>query len=213
MAYCEVCGTLCGTKHEGSTRNNFIAQSEGRHKYLCDKCWEEEQKRIAAAWAMRGIAEAEGQLADISRFLEDSKVAYRKAEASGHWPVTIGGFAMSKERAQAKIVEVAERRPLLRGVIARNKNMITSLDRKARRISEEQQKVVRIKDRTQLTLDGLRLKKIIGGDSDIVNALNAINDALGSIGIDYDDPSVEELVISDKNAEIKEAFDDIMSDK
>ena len=167
---------------------------------------------VAKNKALRGISDAEAQLVDISKFLEASKTAYREADANGKWPVTIGGFALSKEKAQKKIVEAAERRPILHGVIIRNKNMITALERKTARIAEEQRKVVRIKEKTQLTLDGLKLKDVIDGDAGIADALNAINDALGSIGMDYDDPRIEELVVPDKATAIKETFDAIMAE-
>ena len=167
---------------------------------------------VAKNKALRGILEAESQLVDIEKFLEVSKAAYRKAEASEKWPVTIGGFSLSRENAQKKIVDAAERRPVLRSVIARNRNMIAALERKVSRIAEEQRKVIRIKEKTQLTLDGLKLKDTIDDDGGIVDALNAINDALGAIGIDYDDPSAEDLMVPGQPAVVKASFDAIMAE-
>ena len=119
---------------------------------------------------------------------------------------------MSRENAQKKIVDAAERRPVLYSVIARNRNMIAALERKVSRIAEEQRNVIRIKEKTQMTLDGLKLKDTIEGDDGIVNALNAINDALGAIGIDYDDPSVDDLMVSERPAVIKTSFDAVMAE-
>ena len=167
---------------------------------------------VARNKALRGISDAEMQLADIAKFLDVSKAAYREADASGNWPVVIGGFSLSKEKAQKKIVEAAERRPVLRGVIVRNKNMIVALDRKLARIAEEQRNVVKVKEKTQMTLDGLNLKNVLDGDAGIADSLKALNDALGSIGTDYDDPPIDDLIVPEKAAAIKETFDEIMAE-
>lgn len=167
---------------------------------------------VAKNQVLRGISDAEAQLAGIARFLEEAKHAYKAADASNKWPVMIGGFALAKEKAQEKIVEAAGRRPTLQATIARNKNMLAALEKKVVKVSEEQKNIVKIKERIQMTLNDLNLKKVVDGDNGITDALNAINDSLGALKTDYDDPSVDDLLVPDKASAIKVSFDAIMAE-
>ena len=91
---------------------------------------------VAKNQAQRTISESESQLDGIAQFLEEAKQAYRDADASCRWPVTIRGFALSKEKAQEKIVAAAEKRPMLKNAIARNKALIVALEKKSARVIE-----------------------------------------------------------------------------
>ena len=57
----------------------------------------------------RSIAENDAQLKSYVSFLATAKTSYREADASGVWPVTINGFALSKEKLQEKIVDAAKK--------------------------------------------------------------------------------------------------------
>ena len=167
---------------------------------------------VAKNQAQRTISESESQLDGVAQFLEEAKRAYRDADTSGRWPVTIRGFALSKERAQEKIVAAAEKRPLLENAIARNKALIVVLEKKSARVIEEQKNIIKTKERIQIVLNDLNLKKIVEGDEGITDALNAINDSLGSLGTDYDNPPVEDLLEPEKSSAIKVSFDAIMAE-
>lgn len=188
------------------------AQLETLSEYADQLSVQAHKCAVAKNQALRGISDAEAEIAGIAQFLEDAKRAYREADASGKWPVTIRGFALSREKAQEKIVAAAEKRPVLQGVVARNKGLLASLEKKMLRVNEEQKNVVKIKERIQLTLNDLNLKKVVDGDNGISDALNAINDSLGALGTNYDDPSVEELIAPDKATAIKASFDAIMAE-
>ena len=167
---------------------------------------------VAKSQAIRAVSDAEAQLADIAKFLEEAKRAYKDAAASGEWPVTIRGFALSKEKAEEKIVASAEKRPNLQSTIARKKALIVQLDKKSDRVSEEQRNVVKTKERIQMVLNDLNLKKVVDGDNGITDALNAINDSIGALGTNHDDPSVDDLIAPDKASKIKVSFDAIMAE-
>lgn len=188
------------------------AQLETLSEYADQLSVQAHKCAVAKNQALRGISDAEAEIACVAQFLEDAKQAYREAESSGKWPVTIRGFALPREKAQEKIVAAAEKRPVLRGVVARNKGLLASLEKKMLRVNEEQKNVVKIKERIQLTLNDLNLKKVVDGDNGISDALNAINDSLGALGMNYDDPSVEELIAPDKATSIKVSFDAIMAE-
>ena len=188
------------------------AQLERLEEYASQLDVQAHKYAVAKNQMLRGITDAEVKLVGIARFLEESKRAYKEAVASNQWPVRIGGFALAKEKAQEKIVEAAERRPALQTTIARGKNMLASLEKKIVRVSEEQKNIVKIKERIQMTLTDLNLKKVVDGDNGITDTLNAINDSLGALKTDYDDPSVDDLLVPDKASAIKVSFDAVMAE-
>lgn len=167
---------------------------------------------VARNQAQRTISESEAQLVDIAQFLEEAKQAYRESDASGRWPVTIRGFALSKEKAQEKIVAAAEKRPMLQTAIARNKSLITALEKKSARVIEEQKNIIKTRERIKLVLNDLNMKNVIDGDDSITDVLNAINDSLGALGTSYEDPSIDDMLIPDKSSTTKMSFDAIMEE-
>ena len=167
---------------------------------------------VAKNQAVRTVSDAEAQLADIAKFLNDAKCAYKESAKSGKWPVTIRGFALPKEKAEEKIVSAAEKRPTLQATIARNKALLMQLEKKLERVSEEQRSIVKTKERIQMVLNDLNLKKVVEGDNGIIDALNAINDSIGSLGTNYEDPSVDDLVSPEKISKIRMSFDAIMAE-
>ena len=167
---------------------------------------------VAKNQAERVIADSEAQLTDIAQFLKDAKSAYKGAEAAGKWPVTIRGFALSKEKAQEKIVAAAEKRPTLQSAIARNRVLLATLEKKAARVAEEQKNIIKTKERIQMVLNDLNLKKVVEGDDSITDVLNAINDSLGALGTNYEDPSIDDMLVPDKSSTIKVSFDAIMAE-
>ena len=167
---------------------------------------------VAKNQAQRVIADSEAQLTDIAQFLKEAKSAYREADAAGKWPVTIRGFALSKEKAQEKIVAAAEKRPTLQSAIARNRVLLATLEKKAARVAEEQKNIIKTKERIQMVLNDLNLKKVVEGDDSITDVLNAINDSLGALGTNYEDPSIDDMLVPDKSSTIKVSFDAIMAE-
>ena len=188
------------------------AQLERLSEYASQLDVQAHKYAVAKNQVIRRCSDAEAQLADIARFLDEAKRAYKAADASNRWPVTIGGFALAKEKAQEKIVAVAGRRPTLQATVARSKNMLVALEKKIAKVSEEQKNIVKIKERIQMTLNDLNLKKVVDGDNGITDALSAINDSLGALKTDYDDPSVDDLLVPDKASSIKVSFDAIMAE-
>ena len=86
------------------------------------------------------------------------------------------------------------------------------MEKKIVKVSDEQKNIVKIKERIQITLNDLNLKKVVDGDNGITDTLNAINDSLGALKTDYDDPSVDDLLVPDKASAIKVSFDAIMAE-
>ena len=98
---------------------------------------------VAKNKALREVTDAEVHLVQIAKFLDETKRAYKDALAKEKWPVMIRGFALSKEKAQEKIVAAAEKRPVYQSVILKNKALIVQLEKKSERVAEEQKNIVK----------------------------------------------------------------------
>ena len=160
----------------------------------------------------RGISENDAQLKSYGAFLATAKKSYREADASGTWPVTINGFALTKEKLQEKIVDAANKIKSLELNTTTQKTNLTKLEKKVARITEEQRKLVLTKESLKRTLDNLQLKTVVDSDDGIKDSVAAINDALGALGDGAGDISLEDLVTPDADTVRKTAFDAIMAE-
>ena len=71
---------------------------------------------------------------------------------------------------------------------------------------------MKIREQIQNTINDLRIKKVIDGDNSIVASLNAIEDSMGVLGVDYDDPSIENIVQPDEKMTREELFKKLMAE-
>ena len=160
----------------------------------------------------RKLEENEAQVRSISAFLETAKKTYREAETVNRWPMILNGFSLSKEKAQEKIVDAAQKLPQLKSQIASQKSMLAALDKKLTKVSSAQRQLVLTREKVQSTITDLNTKKVIDGDKGLMDALNAINDSMGSLGGDMGEPSLDDLISPDPAASREEAFKAIMAE-
>ena len=160
----------------------------------------------------RKLAENEAQIKSISAFLDSAKKAYREAEAANQWPMPLNGFSLSKEKAQEKIVDAAQKLPRLKDQIVSQKSMLAALERKSAKVSSAQRQLVATREKVQATITDLNTKKVVDGDRGIMDALQAINDSMGSLGDNVGDPNLEDLVPPDPASSREEAFRAIMAE-
>ena len=154
----------------------------------------------------------EASLATLEKFLTTAKQAYRDADAANSWPVQIGGYALSKEKAQEKIVEAARKIPDIKGRIAARANQLTALQKKLDIVNAEQKRLAAIREKVQTTIRDLETRRIIEGDSSVADALNAISDSMGALTTSFDDPSVEDMAAPSSAATLQDDFNAIMAE-
>lgn len=183
-----------------------VAKDSKRYEVLMHKFL------TAKSGVTRNIAENDAQLKNYGTFLATAKKSYREADASGAWPVTVNGFALSKEKLQEKIVDAANKIKSLELRTATQKTNLTKLEKKVTRLTEEQRKLALTKESLQRTLDNLQLKKVVDSDDGIRDSVAAINDALGALGDGAEDVSLDDLVTPDADTARKTAFDAIMAE-
>lgn len=59
--------------------------------------------------AMRKIEDSKSMVKRYNKFLGEAKIAYKAAEESGRWPVTVGAYEMTEEELNDKIADALER--------------------------------------------------------------------------------------------------------
>jgi len=159
----------------------------------------------------RVMNENEGRMKHLEKFLREAKTAYRTCEANNSWPSKLGGFSLSREKVREKIVDAAQKIPSLEARVGSQRNQLTHLEKKAELVLKEQKQLVALRERIEATISDLKLAKVIDGERGIVDALNAINDAMGSLGVDHDDPSLDDVLSPGRKTSISSDFEKIMS--
>ena len=165
------------------------------------------------ATADRKKSDAASQVESFTRLLSEAKTAYRKAEATNDWPLTLNGFQLSREKAEQKIVDVAQRISSARAVVAKSANLITTLEKKLQKLEAEQRRVIMVRESVQTTLSDVKTRLVVEGVNGIADALDAISDSMSSLGRDHNDPSIDDLVIIDTSAERGRLFAEIMAEE
>ena len=90
--------------------------------------------------------------------------------------------------------------------------MLAALERKSAKVSSAQRQLVATREKVQATITDLNTKKVIDGDRGIMDALQAINDSMGSLGDNVGDPNLEDLIPPDPASSREEAFRAIMAE-
>lgn len=166
---------------------------------------------VSQSTTRRRIADAEAKAAETEKFLAKAKDAYRAAEAANSWPMSLNGFALSKEKAQEKIVEAANRIPTLKQDGAALKNTLRLLDKRAEAIVAGRTQLAVVRERIQHTINDLNTKKVLDGEKGISDALNAIADSMAGIGGNVDEPSLDDLMAPAKSDSREATFKEIMA--
>ena len=149
---------------------------------------------------------------NLKKFITEAKKTYKECEATNRWPAKLGGYLLSKEKARDKIIEAAQKLSDIKAKISGKKNQLVSLEKTLKITQDEQMRIARIREQVQNTINDLRIKKVIEGDNSIVASLNAIEDAMGVLGIDYDNPKIESVIQTDETADREKLFKKIMDE-
>lgn len=166
----------------------------------------------AIAAAKRGIGDGDAMDRNLKKSVDDAKKVYKECDVANSWPATFNGYALSREKLQDKIVEMAQKLSEIRMTAISKKNQLTALEKKLKRQQDEQVKIVKYREQVQSKINDLRTEKIINGDDGIVASLNEISDHIKSLGADYDDPKVEDLIQPDEKTTREELFKKIMAE-
>ena len=159
----------------------------------------------------RKAKENDTTAAKMEKQLAELKAAYREAEAAGSWPMSYNGFQLPQPKAQKFIVETNARLTAAREQSVPIKNVLARIDRRLAEIQKEQVTLVRTKEKLNVTLSALQAKDVVESEKGISDALQAINDSIGSLSGWTDELSFEDISAGTPEMETASAFDEIMA--
>ncbi len=160
----------------------------------------------------RVISDNETMEQNLQKFIDDAKKTYKECETSNSWPAKFGGYTLSREKAQDKIIDAAQKISAIKLNAVSKQNRLTELEKKLKKQQDQQKEIVKIREQVQDKINNLRTGKIIETDDEIVNSLNSIKDSLKSLGTDYDDPKIESIIQPDEKSTREELFKQIMAE-
>lgn len=170
------------------------------------------EKSCAIAAVKRTLGDNDSMAQSIEKFLSESKKAYKECEAANSWPAKLGGYSLSREKTQEKIIDAAQKLSEIQAKTRGKQNQLVALEKTLKVTQEEQKRIVKIREQIQNTINDLRIKKVIEGDNSIMASLNAIEDSMGVLGVDYDDPKIESIIQPDEKTTREELFKKIMAE-
>ena len=188
------------------------AQLEELQKYGRELEARAHEKSCAIAAVKRTLGDNDSMAKNLEKFLVEAKKAYKECEAANSWPAKLGGYSFSREKTQDKIVDAVQKLEAIKSETGSKKNMLVSLEKTLKITQDEQKKVVKIREQLQNKINDLRIKKIVDGDNSIVAELNAIEDSMEALGVDYDDPNIESIIQPDDKTTREELFKKIMAE-
>ncbi len=162
--------------------------------------------------AARSIEEADAMTARYTTFLEQAKAAYKQAEASGAWPVTLNGYQLDEEQLGDRIADALERIELAKKDRAAGEVIV--------RKTAARKDILKAKGRE---LASLRLKLVQQGEqvkmnsqlaeiNDLSNVLGVMKDMMLEIDEDPTQPNLEDLAADDPNAARKRTIRAFLDD-
>lgn len=188
------------------------AQLEELKTHAASLTVSEHEVATKKAEVSRLIGDNEGVLKQLESFVAEAKAAYRTCEANNAWPAEIGGFSLSREKVQERIVESVRKMQSITTRLGTLRNQLTLLEKRAALVADEQKKLILLRERVEATISDLKLKKVLDDDQGISDNLNAINDAMGTLGVDYDSPTLNDLMTPGHSTEIESEFEKIMAE-
>ncbi len=170
------------------------------------------EKACAIAAVKRTLGDNDTMEQNLKKFLAEAKKTYKECEAANRWPAKLGGYSLSREKTQDKIIDAAQKLVEIQSNTGSKKNQLVALEKTLKITQNEQKRIVKIREQIQNTINDLRIKKVIEGDNSIVNSLNAIEDSMGTLGVDYDNPKIESIIQPNEKATREELFKKILEE-
>lgn len=188
------------------------AQLEELQRYSRELEARAHEKSCAIAAVKRTLGDNATMEQNLKKFIVEAKQTYKECEAANSWPAKLGGYTLSREKTQDKIIDAAQKLSETQTQTMSKQNQLVALEKTLKITQDEQKRMVKIREQIQNTINDLRIKKVIEGDDSIVASLNAIEDNMGALGANYDDPKIETLIQPDTQTTREDLFKKIMAE-
>ncbi len=162
--------------------------------------------------ATRSIEEADAMTARYTTFLEQAKAAYKQAEASGSWPVTLNGYQLDEEQLGDRIADALERIELAKKDRAASEVIVRKTAARKDILKAKGRELASL--RLQLVQQGeqVKMNSQLAEINDLSNVLGVMKDMMLEIDDDPTQASLEDLADDDPNAARKRTIRAFLDD-
>ncbi len=155
--------------------------------------------------ADRKVSEAEGMIRRYSGWLEKAKVAFKKANETGTWPVEIDGFELDEDELEDRVADALERVELSKK--SRKTNSAISKKVKIRQgvLKTKSRELISIRRKLVLQLESVKMNESLGEIDTLSDVLSVIKDMSLEIAEDPTKFSIEDMTEDDPDAGRKQS--------
>lgn len=162
--------------------------------------------------AARSVEEADAMTARYTTFLAQAKAAYKEAEATGTWPVTLNGYRLDEEQLGDRIADALERIELAKKDRAAGEVIVQKTTARKEVLKAKGRELASL--RLQLVQQGeqVKMNSQLAEINDLANVLGVMKDMMLEIEEDPTQPNLEDLAADDPNAARKRAIRAFLDD-
>lgn len=160
----------------------------------------------------RSVEEADAMTARYTTFLAQAKAAYKEAEATGTWPVTLNGYRLDEEQLGDRIADALERIELAKKDRAAGEVIVQKTTARKEVLKAKGRELASL--RLQLVQQGeqVKMNSQLAEINDLANVLGVMKDMMLEIEEDPTQPNLEDLAADDPNAARKRAIRAFLDD-
>lgn len=162
--------------------------------------------------AARSVEEADAMTARYTTFLAQAKAAYKEAEATGTWPVTLNGYQLDEEQLGDRIADALERIELAKKDRAAGEVIVQKTAARKEVLKAKGRELASL--RLQLVQQGeqVKMNSQLAEINDLSNVLGVMKDMMLEIEEDPTQANLEDLASDDPNAARKRAIRAFLDD-
>ncbi len=162
--------------------------------------------------ADRKVEDADGMIARYSKFLGDAKAAYKAAEKSKSWPVSLNGYDFDKEELGDKIADALERVELAQKEKRDNKAISKKVEIRKGVLKTKKRELAALRRKLVQQAEQVKMNAALAEIGDLNNVLGTIKDMMIEIEEDPTKLSLDDITADDPNAKRNKAVKAFLQD-
>lgn len=162
--------------------------------------------------AARSVEEADAMIARYTAFLAQAKTAYKEAEATGNWPVTLNGYRLDEEQLGDRIVDALERIELAEKDRAAGEAIVRKTTARKDVLKAKGRELASLRLKLVQQAEQIKMNSQLAEIEDLANVLGIMKDMMIEIDEDPTQPNLDDLAADDPNAARKRAIRAFLDD-
>lgn len=162
--------------------------------------------------AERNVSESESAIKRYSKFLNEAKTQYKKAQKDDSWPVVINGFELTQEELEEKIADALERVDMAKTSSKTNTTIIKKIKIRQGVLKSKSRELVLIRRKLVLQAEQVKMNQALGEIDELTGILGTIKDMSIELSEDPTKFSLEDITEGDPDGERKKSLEEFLED-